>query len=320
MEQFYEAQDFLMNTTISQKIHGNLSGEIYDRAIIELQRLEDLLSFYRETSEVSLLNRRAGKPAVKISEELLFILQQAKKYAQLSENAFCVSLAPLVQLWRRSGAAQELPSPDDISHSLTLCENDNLELNEEDHTARLRTGGAMIDLGGIGKGFSADRCCDIYKDMGAVSAFINLGGNVKTIGTRPDGKPWVIGIQHPDKPRGACYGTILCSDRSAVTSGGYERYQEVNGTKYQHIIDGRTGCPADSGLKSVTVLSESSTQADALSTAAFVLGLQKGLELVCDADCIGAVFFTCAQEVYLTKGVTPYFRLLEKLNCYEVSQ
>jgi thiamine biosynthesis lipoprotein len=211
-----------------------------------------------------------------------------------------------------------MPSDGEIQTRLTLCKNENLIINPVDNTAYLQKKGCMVDLGGIGKGFAADVCCDIYRDMGASSAFINLGGNVKTVGTRPDGTDWAVGLQHPDKPRGNCYGSIMCSDLSVVTSGAYERYQEINGAKYHHIIDGKTGYPAETDLKSVTVISQISMQADALSTAAFVLGLEKGLDLIYNSNCIGAVFFTTTNEVYLTKGMKQFFKLFERLTCYEI--
>jgi thiamine biosynthesis lipoprotein len=310
----FEAQDFIMNTNVEQKIFSENANEIYDATVKELHRLENLMSFYKEESEVSLLNRQAGKAAVKISGEMMLILRQAKEIARLSDNAFNILLAPLVQLWRES--KNILPSPNVIKNALTFCDTENLILNED--TAYLTKEGCMIDLGGIGKGFAADVCCDIYKNMGVTSAFINLGGNVKSIGNRFDGKQWAVGIQNPDKPRGNCYSAIMCSDLSVVTSGGYERFQEIGGEKYHHIIDRKTGYPSETDLKSVTVLSQNSMFADALSTAAFVLGLEKGVELIYKSQCEGAIFFTAKNEIYVTKGIKQYLRLLEKLTCYEV--
>ena len=227
-------------------------------------------------------------------------------------------LSPLIQLWRKAGEDNKVPSNDDVERTLTLCSDDNLLLDIDKDTAYLTKKGSMIDLGGIGKGYAADICCDIYKAMGAASAFINLGGNVKAIGNRADGSPWTIGIQHPDRPRGNCYCAIMCSDVSVVTSGGYERYQEIDGVKYHHILDGVTGYPSATDLKSVTVISHSSTQADALSTAAFVMGLVKGTDLIYESGCVGAIFFTASNEIYMTKRIRQYLKLLERFACYEV--
>lgn len=314
----YEAQDFIMNTNVEQKIFSDSSNDIYRAATEELHRLENIMSFYREASEVSLLNRFAGEKAVKLSKEMMIVLEQSKNCSLLSNSSFNIMLSPLVQLWRRSGEKNELPSFNDVHNAQSFCDNDNLVLDSANCTAYLKNKGCMIDLGGIGKGYAADVCCDIYRDMGASSAFINLGGNVKAIGNRADGTPWTIGIQHPDNPRGNCYCAIMCSDLSVVTSGGYERYQEIDGVKYHHIIDGETGYPSESDLKSVTVISQSSMLADALSTAAFVMGLKKGIDLIYKSECVGAVFLTSSNEIYMTKGVKQHLRLFERMICYEI--
>jgi len=318
MEAILEAQDFIMNTGVEQKIFGTASQAIYEASVKKLHMLECMMSFYQEGSETSLLNRHAGKKAVKLSTEMMFVLEQAQGFVRLSGNAFHVLLAPLIQLWRSAGATDELPSQEEICSMLTLCDPENLVLDRMAGVAYLKQEGAMIDLGAIGKGFAADLCCDLYRELGASSAFVNLGGNVKTLGNRPDGTPWVVGLQHPDRPRGQSYGAILCGDQSVVTSGAYERYQVIGGAKYHHIINGKTGYPSESDLKSVTVVSESSMQADALSTAAFVMGLEQGADFIYQAGCAGAVFFTARNEIYLTKGMRPYFRLLERFKCYEI--
>jgi len=318
METVFEAQDFIMNTDVEQKIFGHSPRATYDISVKKLHKLEDMMSFYRYESEVAILNRCAGKEYVELSEDMMFILEQSQEYARLSDNTFHILLAPLVQLWRNAGTKNKIPSPNEINNALELSNSRNLVLDKTASTAYLKKEGSMIDLGAIGKGFAADICCKIYKEHGASSAFVNLGGNVKTLGSRPDGKPWVIGLQHPDKPRGNSYGAVLFCDQSVVTSGAYERYQVIDGTKYHHIIDGKTGFPAESDLKSVTVISQSSVHADALSTAAFVMGLRKGIELIYDTKCIGAVFFTTSNEVYLTTGMKQHFRLMERLKCFEV--
>ena len=248
----------------------------------------------------------------------MLVLQQSQRYSLLSKSAFNIMLSPIIQLWRKAGEKNVLPSNDDIERMLTLCNDENLLLDIAEDMAYLKEIGCMIDLGGIGKGFAADICCDIYKAMGASSAFINLGGNVKAIGNRADGSQWTVGIQHPDKPRGNCYCAIFCSDVSVVTSVGYERFQEIDGIKYHHILDGTTGYPSDACLKSVTVISYNSTEAEALSTAAFVMGLEVGVDLIYESECVGAIFFTTSNEIYMTKGIKQYLKLYERLACYEI--
>jgi thiamine biosynthesis lipoprotein len=283
----------------------------------KLHTLENMMSVYRDGSEVSMLNRFAGRTAVNVSDELMTVLEKAHEIMRISEGAFNIMLAPVVRLWRKAGAENKLPSAEIIKQVLQLCKSENLVLDNSKGTAYLNKKECSIDLGGIAKGFSADVCCDLYREMGASAAFINLGGNVKAFGNRQDGKQWAIGLQHPDKPRGDCYAAIMCSNQSVVTSGNYERYREINGEKYHHIIDGKTGYPAESNLKSVTVISQNSMEADALSTAAFVMGLENGLDLIYRSNCT-AIFFTAADEIYITKGTKQRFKLFENLPCYEI--
>ncbi|MCL2530127.1 MAG: FAD:protein FMN transferase [Coriobacteriia bacterium] len=306
-----------MSTPVEQKISHAAPELLYETARKKLYELEDLMSFYRSSSQVSLLNESAEKTEVPLSEELLFVLGKAQEHAQFSRGAFSIMLAPLVQLWKLSCAENKVPTHEAIAATLPLCDGDNLQLQRASKTAALKKEGCKIDLGAIGKGYAADVCCDIYQSMGASSAFINLGGNVKALGSRPDGDPWLVGLQHPDKPRGVCFAALQCSNQSVVTSGAYERYQEIDGVRYHHILDGETGYPAKTELKSVTVISSSSLEADALSTAAFVLGLDEGLSLIKESDCHGAVFFTSQNEIYLTKGIKRQVILTESFACYE---
>jgi len=318
LESGHEAQDFIMNTNVKQKIFGKNARAIYTEAIKELHRLEQVMHFYKGTSEVALLNRYAGEKAVKISEEMMLALQQSMDVSLLSDRYFNVMLAPFVQLWRSAGQKNKLPSTDEIQRILSLCDPHDLVLDVANHTAYLKKKETMIDLEGLRKGFAIDACCDIYQKMGATSAFINLGGDVKAIGNRLDGAPWMIGVQHPDRPKGTNYCALMCSDLSVVTSGGSKRHQEVNGKKYHYILNGKTGYPSESDLKSVTVLSKRSTEADAISTAAFAMGLERGVNLIYRSECVGAIFLTTSNEIYTTKGVKQHLRLLEKMTHYEV--
>ena len=318
MSTLYSAQDFLMNTVVEQKIFADNPESIYKESLAELHRIEDLLSFYKESSEVCLINRFAGKQAVKVSGETMHVLAKAKEYALFSKEAFNVMNAPLVQMWKQYGGMDKLPPYSKIEKLLSLCANVNLSLDKDNNTVFLEESGCQIDLGAIGKGFAADVTCEIYKRAGAEAAFINLGGNIKAFGERPDGKPWMIGLQHPDKERGSCYGAVKCSNLSVVTSGAYERYQEITEKKYHHIVDGQTGYPSMSDLKSVTVISQSSMQADALSTAAFVMGRSAGARLISSFADAEVIFFTKNNEIYLSEGVQPLFKLFEKLDCFKL--
>jgi len=318
--QWLETQNFLMNTVVEQKVCGEDPLSAAQKAVAEILRLESLLSFFDANSDVSRINQAAGREAVRISGETMMILQAALSCSEASKGAFDITLAPTIDLWRRCGEKGSIPSQEAIEAALSASGYHNLELDTESCSAYLRKQGCMIDLGAIGKGYAADRCIEVYKSFGVRSAFVNLGGNVKTIGTSPAGKPWSIGIQHPDKPRGVFFGALESIDQSVVTSGAYERYFEAGGCKYHHIIDALTGQPSTSGLKSVTVVCPHSMLADCLSTAAFVMGLHEGLSLIRDHNEAGALFVTENNSIYLTKNLISQFKLQPNsgLDCYVV--
>jgi len=165
----------------------------------------------------------------------------------------------------------------------------------------------MVDLGGIAKGYAGDEAIRIYKEHGLKSAYINLGGNVVVLGGRPDGSPWRIGIQNPRAPNGMYIGIVRVTDKAVVTSGDYERYFEKENVRYHHILDTKTGYPADSGLISSTIVTDVSMDADALSTAAFVLGLEEGMKLVNSLKGVEAIFITGDKRVYVTEGLKSSF-------------
>ncbi|MBQ2663371.1 MAG: FAD:protein FMN transferase, partial [Clostridia bacterium] len=167
-------------------------------------------------------------------------------------------------------------------------------------------GGAQLDLGGIAKGYLSGRMIDIFKESGVKSAIISLGGNVQCLGTKPDGTPWKIAIQHPCGD--GFIGTLSASDTAVITSGGYQRFFERDGTVYHHIIDPKTGTSAHSGLKSVTIITPDSTRADGLSTAVYVMGLEKAAELWRGGKDFDMVLMTDDDKVYVTDGIAKDFK------------
>jgi len=173
--------------------------------------------------------------------------------------------------------------------------------------------GQSIDLGGIGKGYAGDRVLEIFRGFGVTSAYSNLGGNVVSLGTKPDGSPWRIGIQHPRQEE-RLIGVVSVAGQSVVTSGDYQRYAVGhNGKRYHHILNPLTGYPAESGLVSVTIIAEKSMAADALSTAVFVAGMDKGLELLKNYPQVEAVLVDSKIEVFITRGLKDRFQTDENI-------
>lgn len=312
----FETQDFFMNTIVEQKIYHKNPVNVYNKVVDEVKRLENLLSFFKENSEIYKLNKLAGKEKVKLSPEVIYVLSQAYKFSEFSNGAFDITLAPVIDYWRHCGKLNKLPCESEIQELLKLVGYKTIKIDAAANMAYIENQGSAVDLGGIGKGFAADICVELYKLMEVESAFVNFGGNVKTLGKKPDGNDWVIGIQHPHKQRGVYFGVVLASDKSVVTSGAYERYFEVNSKKYHHIIDNRTGWPSQSDIESATVVCENSMQADALSTATFVLGLEAGAELIKKYEDAEAILATKDAEIYITKGMQQSFFLTEQNSGY----
>ena len=302
-----------MGTVVNQIVHGADARGATLAALREVRRLEALMSRFSPRSDVSRLNRAAGGKPVRLHPDAIRVLAKALEVSRLSGGAFDITASPLVSLWKVTSDSPALPPEDAIKQARRLVDYRCLTVDERSGTASLRDSGQMVDLGGIAKGYAADRALDIYRKRHVASAMIDLGGNIAVLGPKEDGSPWNVGIQDPDAPRGECLGVLSVVGKSVVTSGDYERFFEVDGQRYHHIVDPRTGYPAESGLRSVTVVASSSMTADALSTALFVLGLERGLELLrtinaeASSEDVEALFITAERNVYITPGLVPSF-------------
>ena len=330
--------DICMNTAMSQTVYGPGSRGAATAALREVQRLEQLLNRFRPDSDVGRLNRSASmKDATPVHRDTAHVLWAALEMSRLSAGAFDVTAAPLVSLWKVTADDPGIPSAEAISRARDLVDYRCLEvfrsaatpLRGPVYAARLKRPGQMVDLGGIAKGYAADRALDVYRRRGIASAAIDLGGNVALLGGKEDGSPWRVGIQDPDAPRGDCLGYLSLRDKSAVTSGDYERFFEAGGRRYHHIIDPRTGYPAESGLRSVTVVASESMIADGLSTALFILGLRQGLEMLektrqspsqempraaglsTSFRSVEAIFVTSDRKVHITSGLAGAYTSLD---------
>jgi thiamine biosynthesis lipoprotein len=248
-----------------------------------------------------------------INGETFEVLLKAYDYAKCTGGAFDVTVGPLVMLWNVLNRTYAPPSESEIKSVLPAVGYAGLILNGRIKSAALERTGQSVDLGGIGKGYAADKVIGIFKKFGVTSAYTNYGGNVATIGTKPDGSPWHVGIQHPRQTDGLI-GVISVAGKSVVTSGDYQRcFMARDGKRYHHIIDPRTGYPAENGLIGVTVVADSSTKADALSTAVFVLGLEKGLQILKAFPGTEAILISADMSVSLTEGLKECFFTTEDI-------
>jgi thiamine biosynthesis lipoprotein len=296
-----------MNTIVEQRVYGDCAETeaACESAEAMLRRIEDRLSYFKPGSDIWALNAAAGSgQPVPVGPEALAVLGAALEYAASSGGAFDVTAAPLSECWRgaAAGGGGSLPGAAELGRARALAGSDGLRLFPERGAAMLVKKGGAVDLGGIAKGYAADRAIEQYRAMGVRAALINLGGNVKVFGEKPDGQPWVVGLQDPDGERGVFFGALSVSDASVVTSGGYERYLAIGGEKYHHIIDPASGRPASSGLLSATVVARESMRADALATAAFVLGRERAARLLAAYPGTEAVLLDDERRVWITPG------------------
>ena len=232
----------------------------------ELSSLEELWSVTLDASEVATLNR---EKSLTVSPETLELLTTARRVAELSDGAFDVTIYPLVRAWGFTTGENRIPSATELAQLQALVGIDGITVTE--NLVQLDSA-TELDLGAIAKGAAGNRVCELLREYGVTSALVSLGGNVQVVGAKPDGTPWSIAIADPQSPE-AYLGVLQLINKAAVTSGGYQRYFERDGVRYHHILDPTTGAPASSGLLSATIIADDGTLADALSTAAFVLGL-----------------------------------------------
>ncbi len=242
-------------------------------AVAEIQRIEFLLSAHIEGSEIYEINKNAFKEPQKLSYETEKVLTKALEICRLTGGAFDISIKPLAELWNIKSENPSVPSDDEIATAKEKTDYTSIEISNG--YISFKKEGMKIDLGGAAKGYAADKAAEVLKSHGIKNALLDLGGNVYAMGQSEKKAPWKIGLQDPDSARGEYFAVEELSNKTCVTSGSYERYFEKDGKIYHHIINPETGYPADSGLISVSVVGDSSFDADMLSTAIFVMGEKK---------------------------------------------
>jgi thiamine biosynthesis lipoprotein len=273
----------------------------------ELQRMEKLFSRSRAGSDPLRVLAGAGQGPVAVYPETLRLTAAAMDYYRLSEGLFDPTIAPLVDLWGIGSDHPRVPAKGEINDVLSLVDGSLLVIDPVSGTIELPRKGMGLELGAIAKGFMAEELAAFLMERGVTSAIINLGGNVRVIGEKPDGSPFVVSVQDPLGPRGRAFGTVAVRDMSVVTSGVYERYFEKDGVRYHHILDPRTGRPADTGLLSVTIITRSGTDADGLSTTVFLLGAERGLALIESLSGTECVLITTEKNMLLSSGAEDFF-------------
>jgi FAD:protein FMN transferase len=300
--------DYILGTIIDITLYDKQDVATIDKALDRIRDIEAKMTINNaETSEIIALNEAAGKSAVKLSPDTFDVLERAKYYSELTGGLFDPTVGSIVKLWNIGTEYAAIPDPKVLEEKRLLINKDKLILDRSTLTARLEDAGMQVDLGAIAKGYAADEVAKILKEKGVQHAIINLGGNVLTIGGNMLDNPWKIGIQNPFNPRGDYLGIIEIKGKTVVTSGTYERYFEKDGKRYHHILDPRTGYPADNEVASVSIITESSMDADGNSTSVLLLGLEEGMRFVESQKGIEAIFVTYDKKVYITSGLKDNF-------------
>ena len=265
-------------------------------------------SCFQGDSLISRINQAAGRQPVAVDEDTFEVLRQAKRYGRITEGAFDVTVGPLADLWRRAMEERQLPGDKAVWQALALVNFANVTLDEEAHTVLLEKAGQRIDLGGIAKGYAVDELRKRLRRHGVRRALLDLGGTVAALGC---GLP--VGIRDPFRLHGAPMGTLMLEDRITVTSGVYERFAYMDGYRYHHVVDPRTGYPSKSGLVSVTLVGEKGGALDAFATAALILGMEKSAPMLAEQG-MDAVFVTEQGQVFVTRGLKRQFHLYNTTN------
>ncbi|MCX5686683.1 MAG: FAD:protein FMN transferase [Candidatus Omnitrophica bacterium] len=258
-----------------------------DKAFNEIARVESIFSVFKDDSEVSRINRykREGEP-VQTTEEVFGLIERSAACSKNMEGAFDITVKPLADLWREAGKKKVLPSKEEIGAALDKVGSQYIILDRLNLTITFQKDGMALDFGGVAKGYATDRAINVLKECGVANALVSSGGDTYCLGMKSESEPWRVGIQHPrDKKK--VFAALQLKDRAIDTAGDYEKYFILDGRRYPHIIDPRTGRPVDNGVASATVVASDATSADMFATALCVLG-NRGLE-VADAKGLDAL-------------------------------
>ena len=299
-ESYHMGTRFSINLWVGDQ-SASAAGEAIEAAYAEVERIEQIMSEWRPTSELSQLNDAAGGAMRPLSPELFEVLQRSKQISEATDGAFDPTFHGVGQLWKFEPGATP-PTREAIAAKLPLVDWRAIELDPNTSSGRLAKPGMKVGLGAIAKGYGVDRASQLLKQRGFMHHIVEGGGDTYVAGTK-GGASWKVGIQRPDGP--GSLAAIPASDRAIVTSGGYQRFIEVDGKRYAHIIDPRTGWPIDeaSSAQSVTVLAPDATDADAYATAISVMGPVKGLAYVEAHPALEAVLVTRTGEMLVSKDL-----------------
>ena len=293
------AEIFAMDTIMDLTVYGESASELLTEARQLVQKYERLFSVNTRTSDVAKLNQSSGR-AVQVSPETYELIQKSIEISKKTEGLFDISIYPLVRAWGFTKEEYRVPEPEELGRLLEKVDASKIRL-EPDNRVTLPEG-MEIDLGGIAKGYLSQKLTELFREGGAQAAVVSLGGNVQTFGKKPDGAPFIVGITDPSDGT-SLLGTVQVGEKAVITSGSYQRYFERDGKVYHHIIDKRTGAPAQSDLTSVTVIGGDGVTADSLATALFVMGKERAVQYAASHPEIQLVLVDTKSQIWTSEGI-----------------
>jgi len=275
--------------------------QFIDQAVAEISRIEKLISSWDPDSQTSMINRNAGIAPVKVDPELFQLIERALQISKITDGAFDISYAAMDRIWTFDGSLQQMPDEEIIRQSVAKVGYENIVLDRAEQTVFLKLPGMKIGFGAIGKGYSADRAKALLMETGVEAGMINASGDLNCWGEKPDGTPWLVGITNPLN-KNKVFAWFPIQNSAVVTSGDYEKFVVLNGQRYAHIIDPRTGYPS-SGLASASIFAPSAELADALATSVFVMGIDAGMNLIDQLAGIECILVDDQGKVYNSKNI-----------------
>jgi FAD:protein FMN transferase len=278
------------------------ANNLIESAILEIRRIEDLLTTFKETSQANQINANAGIQPVKVDKEVFDLIARSVRISDLTQGAFDITYGSIdKRLWNFDTTMKTLPDKETAKQMVRLINYKNIVLNENEHTVFLKEKGMRIGFGGIGKGYAADKAKLLLQQNGVESGVVNAAGDLITWGTQPGGKAWTVGIADPNSSHHP-FSYLNISNMAVATSGNYEKYAIIGGKKYSHTIDPKTGYPV-SGTKSVTIICASAELADALATPVTVMGIKVGLDLINQMKGIACIIIDDNNRLYTSNNI-----------------
>ena len=287
-------------TTVTED--GAMAAMAIAAAIKEVSRIEELLSTFKESSQVNEINNFAGVKPVRVDKEVIGLVLRSLKISSLTQGAFDITYGSMDKsLWNFDVNMTSLPDRETALQSVALINYQNVLVNTKTSTVMLKHKGMRIGFGGIGKGYAADRARKVMTDMGIKSGIVNAAGDLVTWGTQPNCQAWTVGIADPNHKQHA-FSALSISNMAIATSGNYEKYAVIDGQKYSHTIDPKTGLPV-TGIKSVSVICPSAELADALATPIIVMGAAVGLNLIDQLNNVACVVIDDNDRIHTSKNI-----------------